>query len=175
MSMNYCYACNRETETVLTKVEKTFRIKECPLSVTITQAECSVCHHEVFVEALETENDRLAFDAYRKKVGLLLPQEIKAIRESYGLSQTTFAKVMGLGEKTITRYENGSLQDMAYDNLLRMIQNPGNFLKIASLRLNELSDHEQKVLTQIQTRLTSHKGNDELHYSFSEPESQTKR
>lgn len=168
MTMHYCYTCNRDTETVFTKIEKTFRIKQCTLPLSVTHTECSVCHHDVFVETVEAENERLAFDAYRKKMGLLSPEAIKAIRERYGLPQTTFAKVLGLGEKTITRYENGSLQDVAYDNLLRLIQIPGNFLKIASLRLGELSDREQKTLTQIQNSLSRPGKEKDVAFVFSE-------
>jgi DNA-binding XRE family transcriptional regulator len=32
--------------------------------------------------------------------------EIRATREKYGPSQTALARVLGFGDKTITRYEN---------------------------------------------------------------------
>lgn len=55
------------------------------------------------------------------------PEEIKAIREKYALTQTAFAKILGLGEKTIARYETGSLQDMAQNNLIELARLPEAF------------------------------------------------
>ena len=37
----------------------------------------------------------------------LTAREIKDIRTRYGLSQQAFARVLGLGEASIVRYENG--------------------------------------------------------------------
>ena len=46
------------------------------------------------------------------------------------MSQQNFAKVLGFGAKTITRYENGSIQDVAHDNLMKLVENEYNFYKI---------------------------------------------
>ena len=61
-----------------------------------------------------------------KKHKLLLPDEIKNIRETYGLSQRSFAKLLNWGEKTIQRYERGSIQDKAHNSLLLFLKNPEN-------------------------------------------------
>jgi transcriptional regulator with XRE-family HTH domain len=55
-----------------------------------------------------------------------LPKEIKKIREQYGLSQRSFAKLLNWGDKTICRYENGSLQDKAHNSLLLFLREPEN-------------------------------------------------
>lgn len=55
-------------------------------------------------------------------MGLLTSDEIVAIRESYGLSQVDLAKLLGWGEATISRYESKSIQDEAYDTMLRMVK-----------------------------------------------------
>lgn len=70
------------------------------------------------------ENDNLlnARNAYRKANNLLTSDEIVAIRERYGLSQVDFAKLLGWGEATISRYESKAIQDDAYDNMLRIIR-----------------------------------------------------
>lgn len=63
-----------------------------------------------------------AFAIYRQRHGLLQPEEIRRIREKYGLSQVAFAKVLGLGNKTVARYENGSIADMAQNNLIELMK-----------------------------------------------------
>ena len=56
----------------------------------------------------------------------MLPKEIKKIREQYGLSQRAFAKLLNWGDKTIYRYENGSIQDRAHNSLLLFLREPEN-------------------------------------------------
>jgi HTH-type transcriptional regulator/antitoxin MqsA len=61
-------------------------------------------------------------------LGLLTPEEIGAIRERLGLSQAEFAKLTGIGEATISRWERGRLlQNKAMDRYLRLLAtNPDN-------------------------------------------------
>lgn len=82
-----------------------------------------------------------ARNAYRVLHGLLTSDEIVAIREAYGLSQVDLARLLGWGEATISRYESKSIQDEAYDLMLRLVRdnpmkalellkkNSGNFTK----------------------------------------------
>lgn len=70
---------------------------------------CVECGEEFFCEELDNETLVRAYNEYRKNHKLLLPKEIKRIREQYGLSQRSFAKLLNWGDKTICRYENGSL------------------------------------------------------------------
>lgn len=54
----------------------------------------------------------------------LSPQDIKDIRNSYGLSQKDFARVLGIGEASIVRYENGVTPTRANANLIRAARMP---------------------------------------------------
>lgn len=46
-------------------------------------------------------------------------ESIKAIRGRYGLSQQAFARLLGIGEASIARYENGAVPSKANANLIR--------------------------------------------------------
>ncbi len=72
--------------------------------------------------AMTNENLLHARNAYRVKKGLLTSHEIVKIRENYGLSQVDFARLLGWGESTISRYESKSIQDEAYDTMLRLVK-----------------------------------------------------
>jgi len=61
---------------------------------------------------------------YRRRHGLLSPEQIRGIREKYQLSQDAFATLLGTSPATLARYEGGSIQDKAYDQLLRACQFP---------------------------------------------------
>ncbi len=95
---------------------------------------------EIFDENLEQENDLKLFNEYRKLNGLLFPEKIKEIRLKFGVTQVEFSRILGLGDKTITRYENGSLQEMAQNNLIKVCEkNPVYFLNMlrSSQKLKE--------------------------------------
>ena len=49
----------------------------------------------------------------------LTAAEIKRIRTKYGLTQQAFARVLGLGEASLVRYENGQTPSKANANLIR--------------------------------------------------------
>ena len=48
-----------------------------------------------------------------------MSQQIKEIRKHYGLSQQAFARLLGIGEASITRYEKGIAPTKANANLIR--------------------------------------------------------
>ena len=72
------------------------------------------------------------------------PNEIKKIRKKYNLTQSAFSKLLGFGEKTITRYENGSIQDLAHDNLIRLMNSQNSFMEIWNLHKNKLTQVENE-------------------------------
>jgi putative zinc finger/helix-turn-helix YgiT family protein len=84
--------------------------------------ECTHCGQIVLGYALVKAVERLS----RQRQGLLLPEEIKTIRERAGLTQAEIAEFLSIGEKTYTRWEAGrSIQNKSSDNLIRLIdQNP---------------------------------------------------
>ena len=82
----------------------------------------------------EDEYDQIdeAYRIYRNRTGMLQPEEIKELRKRSGFSQGELAKIFGWGAVTISRYENGSLQSKAHDELLKLLKKPEifyNFIK----------------------------------------------
>lgn len=95
---------------------------------------CAECGELISVPEYDRLNEKEFLGKYRELCGLLQPEEIKATREKYGLSQANFAKLLGMGEKTITRYENGSVQDEAHDTLIRAAQDAKFVKQLYALR-----------------------------------------
>jgi putative zinc finger/helix-turn-helix YgiT family protein len=78
-----------------------------------------------------SDSKRLQEDAigvYRKKHGLLSADEIRGIRERFGLTQRELAHLLHLGANTISRWESGrNVQTEAMEMLLRLIRDlPGS-------------------------------------------------
>ena len=132
-----------ETSILIRKVhmncplcDKTHEVEERKRFVTVTLKGEEVTYEERFYFCANADADENEFEtgsmtnanlmnarnAYRIKHGLLTSDEIVAIRESYGLSQVDLARLLGWGEATISRYESNSIQDEAYDTMLRLIK-----------------------------------------------------
>jgi putative zinc finger/helix-turn-helix YgiT family protein len=83
---------------------------------------CEVCGEEEYsfeqMQAVEREAGRV----YRERQGFLQAEEIRALRERWGLTQAQLEDALGLGRKTVARWEAGRvLQQRSLDNLLRVI------------------------------------------------------
>lgn len=76
-----------------------YRVKNELFKIEGKRVLCRVCGEELFHLEIEQENQTKAFDAYREKYQLLKPNEIKAIREKYSLSQEDFALLLGFHPK----------------------------------------------------------------------------
>ncbi len=75
------------------------------------------------------------------------PEEIKRIRGKYGLSQKAFARLLGIGEASIVRYENGQTPTKANTNLIRAADNPA-FLLDCLHRDGDVLTEEQRDKTE---------------------------
>ena len=49
-------------------------------------------------------------------------EKIKELRESKGISQYRLAELTGINRSTFNRYENGSIQKISFDNLLKICE-----------------------------------------------------
>jgi putative zinc finger/helix-turn-helix YgiT family protein len=69
-----------------------------------------------------------ALETYRQKYGLLFVDDIRSIRERFGLTQAELARLLRLGANTISRWEAArNVQTASMDVLLRMIRDvPGS-------------------------------------------------
>lgn len=89
---------------------------------------CPKCHEVVLRFDDARKLRQRALEIYRRKYGLLSADEIRSIRERFGLTQAELARLLRLGANTISRWEAGrNVQTAAMDMLLRMIRDlPGS-------------------------------------------------
>ena len=122
----YCEECGREVETKVITKRELYDVCGESIEVDAQILVCEECGEEFYCEELDNATLIRAYNEYRRRHKLLLPEEIKKIREQYGLSQRSFAKLLNWGDKTICRYENGSIQDKAHNSLLLFLREPEN-------------------------------------------------
>ena len=83
------------------------------------------CNHCDF-DYLDNEGERIMHEAVCRHLGVLTPREIRSIRERHGVSRAAFAKVTGIGEASLSRWEKGiKIQNPANDRYLRLLAQPG--------------------------------------------------
>ncbi len=136
----YCEECGREAETKVITKKESYDVCGESIEVDTRVLVCADCGEEFYCEELDNATLVLAYNEYRRRHKLLLPEEIRKIREQYGLSQRSFAKLLNWGDKTICRYENGSIQDKAHNSLLLFLREPENmrtYLTENEVALNE--------------------------------------
>ena len=147
--MDYCEVCGREVETKIITRKEIFNVCGEDIEVDAQVMVCAECGEELFNEELDSATLINAYNEYRRRHKLLLPEEIRKIREQYGLSQRSFAKLLNWGDKTIRRYENGAVQDRAHNSLLLFLREPENMRTY--LTENEVALEEKQVVKLLDT------------------------
>ena len=52
----------------------------------------------------------------------MIGEKIREVRENKGMSQYRLAEITGINRSTINRYENGSIQKISFDNLMKICE-----------------------------------------------------
>jgi HTH-type transcriptional regulator / antitoxin MqsA len=96
-----------------------------------TRYRCDRCGEERLTAAQSDaweERIHAAYEAHPRR--RLLPREVRALRERLQLSQPQLEAALGLGEKTVVRWEAGRVvQNQATDDLLRLIDRDPSALR----------------------------------------------
>ncbi len=115
-----CPAC-RSTDVALVSYPREFRPHGKVVVVDLLASQCTSCGAEFTRSAQHNEN--LARLKARKTEygGLLLGEEIFALRRRYGITQQAAAKIFGKGKIAFSRYENEvSYPDEGTTNMLEL-------------------------------------------------------
>lgn len=111
-------------------------LRKEPRTLTFRKEEFTIVYHyflcedsgEQFTSAELDELDiNQLHNQYREKYSIPFPDEIKAIREKYGLSATKMAEALGFGVNVYRNYENGEVPNESNGKLIRLAQRSNNF------------------------------------------------
>lgn len=86
---------------------------------------------------------------------VLTPEEIKEIRGLYGLTQKSFAQLLGLGTASIVRYEQGVVPSKANANLIRAARHPEFVKECLEREGDSLPESQRNKATEIAYALVS--------------------
>jgi len=143
-----CSNCEKETGLELVTKEEVIRVRNEPIKVEVQYSRCVQCGDEVFDPNLNVDPFDLAYREYRRKHGFLQPEEIREWRKASKLTQSELARLLGLGMATISRYENGALQDPSHEKLLRLAMDPSNLLRLIEKSEGVFTEAKKKRLVE---------------------------
>lgn len=141
-----CPNCKKETTLKYIKTKEAINVRGEPIEVDVEYYKCLTCKEEF--EDPRSEHDPLdkAYREYRRRHGMLQPEEIRYLRKQYGLSQAEMSKILGWGGATLSRYENGALQDETHEKALRLAMDPSNLRKLIEQSPEALLDEKRNRL-----------------------------
>jgi putative zinc finger/helix-turn-helix YgiT family protein len=131
-----CYSCGGNVELVVGPVLIRFRDHE----VTVPNVEherCASCGEELFNDEQGDALQWAAADIVRAEQGLLTSEMIRSWRARVGMTQEDLESALGVGAKTVTRWERGLVFPSATaDRLMRVAMRFPKVLRI--LRAGDL-------------------------------------
>jgi len=144
-----CAFCDN-TQVALKKEYKEFKFRKESFMIAQHYYKCHVCGEEFTT----TETDELSimqvYNQFREKHHILFPEQIKALREKYGLSATKMSEILGFGINSYGKYERGEMPNDSNAALLNLIRESQNFRQLVEEKKDFLQEKEyQKIMKTI--------------------------
>lgn len=115
----FCDVCMDEVLAQVLELEEDVSIRGEAVQVICKYVVCPRCNERIAEPSLTDENLEKAYAAYRDKMSIPQPGQLRELRESYGFSQRQFAELIGIGVASLQRYERGSLATDSHAEILR--------------------------------------------------------
>ncbi len=154
-------------EATLQKEIRTMNFRKEPFQVWFQFYKCMDSSEQFTDEELDEVNINQIYNQYRAKYGIPFPDEIKAIREQYGLSAHKMSEILGLGINVYRNYEAGEVPSVSNGRLIQMAKDPKEFKKLIDFGKNEFTAEElEKINRKINTTLDRWDENDTIYESI---------
>lgn len=123
-----CPACGQVGQVSRITRREAVPVRDLSVEVTRVFRSCGHCGTE-FESTADPDWKKEAYAAYRTAKGMPSPEDIRAWRKEYDLTQPEVTRLLGWGEVTLGRYENGSLQSDAHNRSLMQLMDPVNLVQ----------------------------------------------
>ncbi len=167
-----CPTCEKETDLEFVNRVEDITVRGENIPVRVEYFKCLDCGSEFEDPQSIYDPLEVAYHEYRTRHGMVQPEEIKQFRERFGLTQLELSNLLGLGGATLSRYENGALQDDAHNTMINLAMQPENLLELIEEKTSVLSaekreriinllkditgEHEKSFLSILETRFGSY-------------------
>jgi len=131
-------------EATLQYEKRELEFRKDVFTVTQFYYRCSDTKEEFTTDELDQINVNQLYNQYRERYGVPFPDEIKEIREQYGLSATKMSEILGFGVNSYRQYEGGDIPTVASGRLIQAAKDPEEFKKFLDDSKAVLTDREYK-------------------------------
>lgn len=137
-------------KVILKKEIRKFEYRKEKFPVHFHFYQCVDSGEEFTDAALDELNITQVHNKYRSKFGIPFVEEIRFIREQYGLSAAKMSEVLGLGINVYRQYENGEIPSVATGRLIRLAKDPEEFKQLLEISQGVFEPHEfERLLRKI--------------------------
>lgn len=95
-------------------------------------------------EEMENEDLKQVYDIYRRNHSIPLADELRAMRERYGIPSSAMSLILGLGENQFGLYEEGTVPTVSVGRLLTMAMDPDNMMQMLLSSSNVFQEKQFK-------------------------------
>jgi putative zinc finger/helix-turn-helix YgiT family protein len=141
----FCFNCDYEEELQPISESVIITVRGEPIPATKEFSQCPRCGH-AFTSSLGHDALDEAYREYRRRHHLLQPEKIRDWREQYGLTQQELSNLLGWKEITLSKYENGALQEECHDTLLKFALEPINLLQLVKRKPEAINLDKRAIL-----------------------------
>lgn len=120
-------------EMTLTKEKRQLDFRKEIFEIVFHYYKCEDSEEQFTTTTLDDLNINQVYNQYRAKYNIPFPEEIKKIRDKYGLSATKMGEVLGFGVNSYSRYEAGDMPSVSNARLIQMIDDPKKFIEMVKL------------------------------------------
>ncbi|MBT1687658.1 type II toxin-antitoxin system antitoxin SocA domain-containing protein [Dawidia soli] len=103
---------------------------------------CNDTGEEFTTTELDEVNISQLYNQYRDKYSIPFPDEIREIREQYGISAAKMSEILGFGANSYRQYEAGDIPTVASGRLIQAAKEPAEFRKFLDASKRVLTDRE---------------------------------
>lgn len=144
-----CPACGQVGRVSRFARRETVDVRGLELEVEKFLRHCEACSAE-FENTRDPDWRIEGYEKYREVKGMLSPERIKAWRREYDLKQAEVTSLLGWGEVTLGRYENGSLQTEAHDKRLAELMDPSHLAAMIAAHPEAMpTERRREILARI--------------------------
>ncbi|MCK5131958.1 MAG: DUF4065 domain-containing protein [Candidatus Sabulitectum sp.] len=149
MEIEFCPICEEDIELTEIRCKENIKVRGELFQVDAHYYRCSGCGEQF--ETSNSDHDSLAeaYRMYREKKSMLFPFQIKEFRHKYELTQKELTALLGWGAITLSRYENGALQNLSHDRELQEANTSAGLLKLIELTPDALTEEKRERLRSI--------------------------
>lgn len=159
MTISFCEACAEASKSGEKSIKMTRQIKGKSVTLELDTALCVECAEPRDQRRLERHVTRLFMDAYREKHGIITTSRIMTLRKNMNLNQRDFARLLGMGEITVARYEAGHIPSRTNAALIERAQSLEYVMDFYEKNKDAISpkgqDHIKAFITKAKTKDTS--------------------